>query len=66
MAFAFTRAQLLAEADRYIQNAAALPDSDPAKQAWIKSASDLSNVVQARINNEVSRRYYDVPDDGTN
>jgi hypothetical protein len=63
MAFAFTRTQLLEEADRYLQNAAALPDSDPGKPVWIEAASNLSNAVLARIYHQLALSDYEIPDD---
>ncbi|QGH75281.1 hypothetical protein I5G61_gp33 [Mycobacterium phage Quesadilla] len=62
MAFAFTRSQILAEADRYLVNASKLPDSDPAKAAYIKAANDLSQVVLARVHDQLALKYYDIPD----
>jgi hypothetical protein len=57
MAYQFTREQILIEADRYLQKAVVLPDSDPAKPQYIQAASNLSNVVMARVYHEMTIKF---------
>ncbi|AYD82028.1 hypothetical protein I5G60_gp33 [Mycobacterium phage Saguaro] len=58
----FTRQQILEEADRYLFEASKLPDSDPHKQQWIQAASNLTNVVLARVYHQLAKTHYDIPD----